>query len=48
MATIVKVNDIDQVPMPDMEIAAPSTGTPDPGPQCSNQIADQGACPDYT
>ena len=34
--------------MPDTEIAAPSTGTPDPGPRRSGQIADQGAHPDYT
>ena len=45
MATIVEV---DQAPMPDMEIAAPSTGTPDPGPWHSSQIANQGTHPDYT
>ena len=40
--------DVDQAPIPDMEIAAPSMGTPDPGPWCSGRIADQGVCPDYT
>ena len=33
--------------MPNTEGAAPSTGTPDPGPQCSGRIADQGTRPDY-
>ena len=46
--TIVEVDDVNQAPMPDTEIAAPSTGTPDPGPRHSGQIADQGARPDYT
>ena len=46
--TITEVDDIDQAPTPNMEGAAPSTGTPDPGPWRSSQIADQGACPDYT
>ena len=46
--TIVEVNDIEQAPTLDMEIAAPSTGMPDPGPWCSGRIANQGTCPDYT
>ena len=46
--TIVEVDDVNQAPMPDTEIAAPSTGTPDPGPWRSGRIADQGARPDYT
>ena len=46
--TITEVNDIDQVPTPNMESAAPSTGTPDPGPRRSSWIADQGTRPDYT
>ena len=48
MVTIVEVDDVNQAPTPDMEIAAPSTGMPDPGPQRSGQIAKQGARPDYT
>ena len=48
MATIVEVDDIDDMPTPDTEIAAPSMGMPDPGPRCSSWIADQGTCPDYT
>ena len=46
--TIVEVDDVNQAPTPDMEIAAPSMGMPDPGPRCSSWIADQGTCPDYT
>ena len=31
-ATVVEVDDVGQVPTPDTEIAASSTGMPDPGP----------------
>src|SRR6266481_7516136 len=50
-ATITEVddiNDIDQAPTPNTEAAAPSTGTPEPGPRRSSRIADQGARPDYS
>src|SRR6266481_5165849 len=46
-ATITDVDDVDQALTPNMEAAAPSMGTPEPGPWHSSRIADQGAQPDY-
>ena len=37
------VDDVDQAPTPNTEVAAPSTGMPEPGPWHSSRIADQGA-----
>ena len=46
--TITEVNDVNQAPTPNTESAVPSTGMPDPGPQRSGWIANQGTRPDYT
>ena len=48
MATITEVDGVDQAPTPNMEAAAPSMETPEPGPWCSSQIADQGTHLDYS